>query len=94
MSVNATRPSRRDDDSHHYHGRVASALKIDRIRRVLDFTCCEPAAPGSLIRTMSILADPEHASWANADNDNNIYESPREATFAVIIPIKMEVTDC
>lgn len=77
MSVNATRPSRRDDDSHHYHGRVASALKIDRIRRVLDFTCCEPAAPGSLIRTMSILADPEHASWANADNDNNIYESPR-----------------
>ncbi|KAK1247107.1 hypothetical protein MKX08_000909 [Trichoderma sp. CBMAI-0020] len=77
MSVNTTRPSRRDDDSHFYHGRVASALRIDRIRRVLDFTCRQPAAPDFPIRTMSMLADLEHASWTGADDDNDPYESPR-----------------
>lgn len=93
MSVNTARPSRRDDDSHFYHGRVASALRIDRIRRVLDFTCCQPTAPDFPIRTISVLADLEHASWTSADNDNDLYESPREAIFAEFIPSKIEITN-
>jgi hypothetical protein len=92
MSVNATKPTRRDDDSHFYHGRVASALRIDRIRRVLDFTGCQSAAPDFPIRTMSILADLEHASWTSADNDNDLYESPRKAIFAVFVPSKIGIT--
>jgi hypothetical protein len=76
MSVNTTRPSRRDD-SHFYHGRVASALRIDRIRRVLDFTCYQSATPDFPVRTMPMLPDLEHASWAGANNDNGLYEFPR-----------------
>lgn len=81
MSVNTTRLSRRDDDSHFYHGRVASALKIDRIRRVLDFTCCQPATPDFPIRAMSMLADLEHASWTCGDNDDDLYEFPRTRSY-------------
>ncbi|KAL7785135.1 WD40-repeat-containing domain protein, partial [Trichoderma ceciliae] len=73
MSVSTTKPSRRDD-SHFYHGRIASALRIDRIRRVLDFTCCRHATPGFPIRTMPMLADLGHASWAGANDDDNLYE--------------------
>lgn len=60
MSVNTTKPSRRDD-SHFYHGHIASALKIDRIRRILDFTCCQSAAPAFPTRPIPMLADLEHA---------------------------------
>ncbi|KAL6906558.1 WD40 repeat-like protein [Trichoderma evansii] len=77
MSVNTTRPSCRDDDSHFYHGRIASALRIDRIRRVLDFTCCRPATPDFPIRAMSILSGLGQASWASANNDDDLYEFPR-----------------
>lgn len=94
MSVNTTKPTRRDDDSHIYHGRVASALRIDRIRRVLDFTGCQSAAPNFPIRTMSMLADLEQASWTSADADNDLYETPREAIFAVFIPSKIAITNC
>ncbi|KAL7959037.1 WD40 repeat-like protein [Trichoderma compactum] len=48
MSVATAKPSRRDD-SRFYHGRVASALRIDRIRRVLEFTRnCNPLPRRSL----------------------------------------------
>ncbi|KAL7929117.1 WD40 repeat-like protein [Trichoderma chlorosporum] len=70
MSVATTKPSRRDD-SRYYHGRIASALKIDRIRRVLEFTRGGSMIPDFPTRTMPLLADWEHASWACAnDNDN------------------------
>jgi meiosis-specific APC/C activator protein AMA1 len=94
MSVNTLRPSRRDDDSHFYHGRVASALKIDRVRRVLDFTCCQPATPDFPTRTMSMLADLEHASWTSDDNGNDLYGSPRKLVSAVFTSGKIEITNC
>ncbi|KAJ4864485.1 hypothetical protein T069G_01015 [Trichoderma breve] len=50
MSVATAKPSRRDD-FRFYHGRVASALRIDRIRRVLEFTRggnCNPLPRRSL----------------------------------------------
>ncbi|KAH6604959.1 hypothetical protein Trco_006666 [Trichoderma cornu-damae] len=67
MSVGANKPTRRDD-SHFYHGRVASALKIDRVRRVLDFTCCWSALDFP-IRTMPMLAEVEQDSWARSNDD-------------------------
>ncbi|PTB47975.1 hypothetical protein M431DRAFT_549284 [Trichoderma harzianum CBS 226.95] len=54
MSVATAKPSRRDD-FRFYHGRVASALRIDRIRRVLEFTRGGPMIPNFPTRTMRSL---------------------------------------
>lgn len=54
MSVATAKPSRRDD-SRFYHGRVASALRIDRIRRVLEFTRGGSMIPDFPTRTMPLL---------------------------------------
>lgn len=56
MSVTTAKPSRRDD-FRFYHGRVASALRIDRIRRVLEFTRGGPMIPDFPTRTMPLLSD-------------------------------------
>ncbi|PTB70105.1 WD40 repeat-like protein [Trichoderma citrinoviride] len=71
MSVGTMRPSRRDD-LQFYHGRVASALKIDRVRRVLEFTCSRSTTPDSPIRAMPLLADLEHGSWAQSTDDDDL----------------------
>ncbi|KAL7914457.1 WD40 repeat-like protein [Trichoderma velutinum] len=54
MPVAAMKSSRRDD-SRFYHGCVASALRIDRIRRVLEFTRGGPMIPDFPTRTMPLL---------------------------------------
>ncbi|QYS94071.1 WD_REPEATS_REGION domain-containing protein [Trichoderma simmonsii] len=56
MSVATAKPSRRDD-FRFYHGRVASALRIDRIRRVLEFTRGGPMILDFPTRTMPLLSD-------------------------------------
>lgn len=73
MSVGTMKPSRHDD-SHFYNGRIASALRIDRIRRVLEFTCWRSTTPDFVTRAMPLLADLEHASWARANDDDDLYE--------------------
>ncbi|KAK0755939.1 hypothetical protein N5P37_011492, partial [Trichoderma harzianum] len=55
MSVATAKPSRRDD-FRFYHGRVASALRIDRIRRVLEFTRGGPMIPNFPTRTIVLDA--------------------------------------
>ncbi|KAK1253927.1 hypothetical protein MKX07_002004 [Trichoderma sp. CBMAI-0711] len=75
MSVGTMKPSRRDD-LQSYHGRVASALRIDRIRRVLEFTCIRSATPESPIRAMPLLADLEHSSWDQGADDDDLRGPP------------------
>jgi hypothetical protein len=75
MSVGTMKPSRRDD-LQSYHGRVASALSIDRIRRVLEFTCIKSETPDSPIRAMPLLADLEHGSWAQGVDDDDLRGNP------------------
>ncbi|KAL7820539.1 WD40 repeat-like protein [Trichoderma aethiopicum] len=71
MSVNTMKPTRRDD-LQSYHGRVASALRIDRIRRVLEFTGVRSTTPDSPIRAMPLLADLEHGSWAQSTDEDDL----------------------
>ncbi|KAL7805483.1 WD40 repeat-like protein [Trichoderma gracile] len=71
MSVGTMKPSRRDD-LQSYHGRVASALRIDRIRRVLEFTCIRSTTPDSPIRATPLLAELEHGSWAQSTDDDDL----------------------
>ncbi|OTA04599.1 hypothetical protein A9Z42_0052010 [Trichoderma parareesei] len=77
MSVGTMKPSRRDD-LQSYHGRVASALRIDRIRRVLEFTCIRSTTPESPIRAMPLLADLEHSSWDQGADDDDLRGPPAQ----------------
>ncbi|PNY25487.1 Meiosis-specific APC/C activator protein AMA1 [Tolypocladium capitatum] len=62
MSSLVARPSAQDD-LESYHGRVASALEIDRVRKILDFNLHLPIPPCVSMQSSRGPATPKKATW-------------------------------